>query len=71
MDELVTVATFPDVAEAQLARERLSLDGVEAFVIDALTGGVMPFLTSSTGGIRVQVAAGDAQRAREILGVTD
>jgi hypothetical protein len=29
----------------------------------------MPFLTGSTGGVRLQVAAGNAERAREILGV--
>jgi Putative prokaryotic signal transducing protein len=68
MDELVTVASFPDVAEAQLAKERLELEGVPAFVIDALTAGVMPYLTGSTGGVRVQVAGPDAARAREILG---
>jgi hypothetical protein len=68
MDELVTVATYPDVAEAQLAKERLELEGVRAFVIDAQTAGVMPFLASATGGVRVQVDARDATRAREILG---
>jgi hypothetical protein len=68
MDELVTVAAYPDVAEAQLAKERLELEGIRAFVLDAQTGGVMPFLASSTGGIRVQVDARDRTRAREILG---
>ncbi len=67
-DELVTVATFPDVAEAELARERLELDGVQAFVIDALGGGVMPYIAGSTG-VRVQVPREQADRAREILGV--
>jgi len=67
-NELVTVASFPDVAEAQLARERLELEGIRAFVMDAQTGGVMPFLTSSTGGIHVQVDPKDAERAREVLG---
>jgi hypothetical protein len=67
MDELVTVATYPDVAEAQLAKERLELDGIRAFVIDAQTASLMPFLTSSTGGVRVQVDAKDAERAREVL----
>jgi hypothetical protein len=69
MDELVTVATFPDVAEAQLAMERLGLEGILAFVIDAQTAGVMPFLTSATGGVRVQVAPKDEVRAREVLGI--
>jgi hypothetical protein len=67
MDELVTVATFSDIAEAELARERLELEGVRAFVLDAQTAGVMPYLTGSTG-IRLQVEPASADLAREILG---
>lgn len=67
MDELVTVATFHDVPEAELAQERLELEGIRAFVIEAQTGGVMPYLTDSTG-IRLQVEPKDLERAREILG---
>ena len=65
--DLVTVATFPDVAEAELAKGRLQLEGIAAFVIDAQTAGVMPFLTGSTGGVRLQVRAENAEQAREIL----
>jgi hypothetical protein len=68
MDELMTVASFSDVAEAELAKDRLGLEGIRAFVIDAQTVGVMPFLTGSTGGVRLQVGQQDVERAREILG---
>jgi hypothetical protein len=67
-EDLVTVATFPDVAEAELAKERLELEGVRAFVIDAQAAGVMPFLAGAMGGVRVQVEGKDAARAKEILG---
>jgi hypothetical protein len=67
-DDLLTVASFADVAEAELAKERLELEGIRAFVIGAQTAGVMPFLTGATGGVRVQVDPKDAERAREILG---
>ena len=66
--DLVTIATFPDGPEADLARERLELEGIRAFVLDDATAAVMPFMTPSTGGIRLQVAPEDAERAREILG---
>ena len=66
MDELVTVATFPDVSEAELARDRLQLEGVRAFVADAQSIGVMPYL-GATSGVRVQVAPADLEKAREIL----
>jgi hypothetical protein len=65
---LVTVASFADVAEAELAKERLALEGIRAFVIDAQTAGVMPYLTGSTSGVRLQVEPKDAETAREILG---
>jgi hypothetical protein len=68
MDDLVTIASFPDTAEAELAKERLQLEGVDAFVIGGQTAGVMPYLTGPTGGVRLQVAALDAEKAREILG---
>ncbi len=68
MVDLVTVASFPDAAEAQLAKERLELEGIPAFVIGAQTAGVMPFLTGPTGGVRLQVAPGYVERAREVLG---
>ena len=65
-DDLVTVATFSDLPEAELARERLELEGIRAFVLEAQTAGVMPYVTGSTG-IRLQVKPGDAEQAREIL----
>jgi hypothetical protein len=67
VDDLVTVTSFSDVAEAELARERLELEGIRAFVIDAQMAGVMPYIASSTGGVRVQVKPSDLERAREIL----
>jgi len=59
MDELMTVATFKDTPEAELARERLELEGIRAFVIGGLSAGVMPYLPESSG-IRLQVAPQDA-----------
>jgi hypothetical protein len=68
MNDLVTVATFPDASEAQLAKERLELEGIRAFVIGAQVAGVMPYLAGGAAGVRVQVDPKDAGRAREILG---
>jgi hypothetical protein len=66
--DLVTIATFADVPEAELAKERLQLEGIDAFVFSENTAGIMPFLNPATGGIRLQVQPQDAERAREILG---
>jgi hypothetical protein len=67
METLVTVASFPDAAEAELAKERLELEGIRAFVIGGQTAGVMPYLTGPTGGVRVQVDPRDLARAKEVL----
>ena len=67
METLVTVASFPDVELAQLAQERLELEGIRAFVIGAQTAGVMPYLAGATG-VDVQVEPKDLERAREVLG---
>lgn len=68
MNDLVVVTTFADVPQAELACERLILEGIQAFVFDQQTGGVMPYAVGVLGGIRLEVAPGDVERAREILG---
>ena len=64
--ELVTVATFTNEAEAQLAKGAL-----EAFEIDCMIarddcGGQRPHL-AFTGGLRLMVRAEDVQRAADVL----
>jgi hypothetical protein len=68
-DELTTVATFSNTAEADLARERLELEGIRAFVLGAVTASVVPHI-SDLGEIALQVATEDAERAREALNIT-
>jgi ketosteroid isomerase-like protein len=65
--DLITVASFSDLPEAELAKERLESEGMRAFVLHEATAGVLPFLNTG-GGVQVQVMAADAPRARELLG---
>jgi Putative prokaryotic signal transducing protein len=65
--DLVTVATFPSIIEAEIAKGRLAVEGIRAFVLDEAAAGVMPFMAGSMGGIRLQVAPHDEAKAREIL----
>jgi hypothetical protein len=67
-DELTTVATFSNTAEAELAKERLAQEGVAGFVVGTVTAHVVPHL-SNGGGLALQVATPDAVQAREILGL--
>ncbi len=62
-DELTTVATFTNTAEAELARERLELEGLAAYVVGAVTAHIID------GAIALQVPTESAAQAREILGL--
>ena len=66
-NDLTTVATFNNTAEAGLAKERLELEGVEAFVLQGVAGGLLPYLMQG-GGIHLRVKNEDLEKAREILG---
>ncbi len=68
--DLVTVAKFRTPAEAELARERLELEGIVAFCSNAMAVGVMPFLGNDLGGVELKVPKSELERAREILGAT-
>ena len=63
--DLVTVASYLSVVEAEIAKGRLAVEGIRAFVLDAAVVGVMPFMAE--GGVRLQVATQDEAKAREIL----
>jgi hypothetical protein len=67
-DDLTTVATFINPAEAHLAKSRLELEGIEACLLDEDMGNIfMGLLIGSTGGIRLQVHESDTNRAQAIL----
>jgi hypothetical protein len=65
-DQLITIATFPDLPEAELAKERLETECIAAFVLHGGSAGVLPGVTTAAG-VQVQVNANDAAKAREIL----
>ena len=62
---LVTAATYLDVLEAELARTRLTSEGIDAHVQDPTA--FNPLRVSAAGGILLQVDGGDLVRAQEIL----
>jgi hypothetical protein len=67
-NELTTVATFANSAEAELAKERLGLEGITAFVVGTTTASVVPHVASGQM-LAVQVPTERAEEARQILGV--
>jgi hypothetical protein len=65
--DLVTVGSFTYMYEAELLAAKLDSEGIEAYIPDAMTINVDPFLSNSLGGIRVQIRASDVDKARELL----
>ena len=68
-DSLVTVGTFMNHIEADLAKSALEAAGINAMLISDDCGGVRPHLWM--GGIRLLVRDEDAQRALEILNLAE
>jgi hypothetical protein len=65
--DLVTVATFNLLAEAEVARSVLAADGIESVLQDRGFAGVLPSVAFTTGGFRLLVGSEDAERAAAIL----
>ena len=65
--EWVTVRTCMWGHEADLLRSVLEGSGIEAFIPDEQMSTLRPHLLLGTGGVRLQVRAADAERAREVL----
>jgi hypothetical protein len=65
---LVTIRTFLDPVEAELARAKL--EGCDVFALVVEPTGFNPLLTAAAGGVLLRVRESDAGRAESILGVT-
>jgi len=65
-DPLV-VATFALPTLAEMARELLESNGIDARLRDQGFVGVHPWLSNAVGGVKLVVAADDAELAKEIL----
>ena len=72
MDEegMVVIASFGRPWEAHLAKARLEAEGIRAFLLDEQAISVNPFYSPALGGVKLAVAAHDATRARELLGLS-
>jgi hypothetical protein len=68
-EKLVAVGSFPNKIDAELAQGALQAADIEAIVSADDAGGLQPG-TWVSEGVRVLVRAADAERAKEILGIT-
>ena len=66
---LETIAVFGTMLEAEILRARLNADGIPAIVVDGNLVQAYSLIAIAVGGVRVQVMAEYAHRARELLKV--
>lgn len=66
-NEFVTVATLDTPTEASLVRNQLEAEEIRVFLSDEEAVGMAWYLGTALGGIKVQVAEADAERAFAIL----
>jgi hypothetical protein len=66
-DEIVTIAHYETVVQADLARGILEENGIRTVLADAALATTQPFWGFATGGVSLQVLRPDAARAVEIL----
>ncbi len=69
--EPVTIRTCKDLQEAELIRSMLEAGGIKAFIPDENAASLWPSQVLDTNGVRVQVAADDAPRAKDLLDQED
>jgi hypothetical protein len=69
--EPVTIRACRDIQEAHLVRGMLEAGGIRAFIPDENVASLYPMQVLDTNGVRVQVAAEDAELARELLAHED
>lgn len=70
MVEVVTIANFGDVIEANLAKQDLEAEGITAFLADEITVNIAWYLTVAVRWIKLQVPEPEAERAMSILAAT-
>ncbi len=63
----VTVATLLDGVSAAVVQSRLEAVGIRSVVVDGILPDIAWNLSLATGGVKVQVAGGDAEAARAVL----
>jgi hypothetical protein len=66
-DNPIEIARFLDIRQADFAVSVLEGSGIKAYLDQAFTGNMVPYLMLGSGGIRLVVRAEDRERAIEIL----
>ena len=66
-DALITIYAFRDLPQALLAQGKLESEGIESTLADDNVVRMDWFWSSAMGGVKLQVAPADAERAVQVL----
>ena len=69
--KLITIATFSQVINAQLAKKKVELEGIECFIVDEQIVSMDWLYPRIIGDVKLQVNEANVGRAIEILKKTD
>ena len=62
-----TVGVYSSITEASIVRGRLDQAGIRSWMQEELTAGQLFQVGTALGGVKLQVANNDLQRARELI----
>lgn len=65
-DEPTCVATYSNEIEAEMAKMKLGMEGIGAFIAKDDCGGMRPYLQTTTG-VRLMVKAKDLEATKRLL----
>jgi hypothetical protein len=66
-NDLITIATYGSPEEAEVARNALQAEGLQAFLDGVATVGNFWHMGNAVGGVRLLIAEADAERALSVL----
>jgi hypothetical protein len=67
----VVLCAFDNYIPAHIALGRLKEEFINCYLQDEYSATISPFLSNAIGGIKLMVAETQAERAKEILNVTN
>jgi hypothetical protein len=69
--DLVAIASFENLAEAEMARMLLAAEGISVVIRDQPLASLLPSIALANGGLTLLVAEDEVDRAREVLAKPD
>lgn len=69
--DLVPVATYETLSEAEVARTLLSAEGISTLMNDEGLAALLPAVSLASGGLTLFVSEDEEARAREVLAQPD